>query len=218
MLLIEKDITNIKLLNRKRHYKSNSAQMFAFVEHMKLIAGGKKYKWAHSEFGNLLAKHESNNNYNICNRTKGGYTVINNLVLSDYTIKEIQKKQKDRDVFAIGRYQLIPITLNSAIKSLNLDTSLVFDETLQDRIFEEYLIDKKRPKIIAYLEGNGNVEDAMYSAAKEWASVAVEKGKKISKNRIAEEGFSYYQGDGLNKAHISSESIKKALINSKLNN
>ena len=39
MLLIEKDITNIKLLNRKRHYKSNSAQMFAFVEHMKLIAG-----------------------------------------------------------------------------------------------------------------------------------------------------------------------------------
>ena len=40
MLLIEKDITNIKLLNRKRHYKSNSAQMFAFVEHMKLITGG----------------------------------------------------------------------------------------------------------------------------------------------------------------------------------
>ena len=39
MLLIEKDITNIKLLNRKRHYKSNSAQMFAFVEHMKLICG-----------------------------------------------------------------------------------------------------------------------------------------------------------------------------------
>ena len=40
MLLIEKDITNIKLLRRKRNSRLKSAQMFAFVEHMKLITGG----------------------------------------------------------------------------------------------------------------------------------------------------------------------------------
>ena len=218
MLLIEKDITNIKLLNRKRHYKSNSAQMFAFVEHMKLITGGEEYKWAHSEFGNLIAKYESRNNYNLCNKTKGGLSVVSNLILSDYTLGEIQEKQKNRDLFAVGRYQIIPITMKSAVKKLNLKANMQFDENLQDRIFEEYLIDAKRPKIISYLEGDGSLEDAMYATAKEWASVAVEAGKKISKGRTAVGGQSYYVGDGLNKAHISTEKIKKALVNSKNNN
>lgn len=89
---------------------------------------------------------------------------------------------------------------------------------MQDRIFDEYLIVTKRPDIIAYLEGNGSVNDAMYAAAKEWASIGVEKGKTISKGRIAKGGESYYAGDGLNKAHITPEQIKNALINSKNEN
>jgi type VI secretion system secreted protein VgrG len=57
----------------------------------------------------------------------------------------------------------------------------------------------------------------MYAAAKEWASIGVEKGKTISKGRTASGGESYYDGDGLNKAHITPEKIKKALENSKKN-
>jgi hypothetical protein len=83
---------------------------------------------------------------------------------------------------------------------------------------------------IKYLESNGNVEDAMYSSAQEWASIGVEKGKKISDKKIkmgekiiyeeryAEGGESYYKGDGLNKAHISPEEIKESLIKSKNEN
>jgi hypothetical protein len=116
---------------------------------------------------------------------------------------------------AVGRYQLIPKTLNAAISSLGLDVNQNLDKEAQDKIFDEYLISVKRPKIIAYLEGEGSVEDAMYSAAKEWASIGVEKGKKISGGKIANGGESYYEGDGLNKAHITPEKIKKALIHSK---
>lgn len=84
----------------------------------------------------------------------------------------------------MGRYQLIPNTLNDAITSLGLDTNKKLDKEMQDKIFDDYLIKIKRPKIIAYLEGQGSVEDAMYDSAKEWASIGVEKGRRISDKKI----------------------------------
>ncbi|WP_282116359.1 peptidoglycan DD-metalloendopeptidase family protein [Cellulophaga baltica] len=192
---------------------------------------GGAYKWAYSYFANIIAEKESNNNYNLCNKTKkvNGVRkvfVVRDVKVVETTIKEIQKKQSDKELFAVGRYQLIPDTLNLAISTLGLDVDQRLDEIMQDRIFEEYLIDKKRPQIIAYLEGNGSVQDAMHAAAKEWASIGVEKGKKISSikvngvyiDRVAKGGESYYSGDGLNKAHITPEKIKKALIDSKNEN
>lgn len=65
-----------------------------------------------------------------------------------------------------------------------------------------------------FLKGEGNIEDAIYDWAKEFASAGVEKGRKISKGRIAKGGESYYSGDGLNKAHISPSQMKSALIKS----
>ncbi|AYN01626.1 peptidoglycan-binding domain-containing protein [Chryseobacterium sp. 3008163] len=53
-----------------------------------------KYKWSHSEFGNLIAMKESNDNYNICNQTKGGLKVIYNVKVTEFTIKEIQKNKR----------------------------------------------------------------------------------------------------------------------------
>jgi len=173
-------------------------------------------KWAHSPFGNLIAQFESGGDYNICNETLGGLSVVRDLKLTELTIKQVQEKQTARDIFATGRYQIIPKTLNSAINALKLDTSLKYDEVLQDKIFDEYLIDIKRPPIINYLEGDGTVSGAMYAAAKEWASIGVEKGKKISSG-TANGGESYYAGDGLNKAHITPGQIKQALIKSKNN-
>ncbi|MEN0051770.1 MAG: hypothetical protein AAF806_32190, partial [Bacteroidota bacterium] len=195
----------------------------AFVEHFKLICD--PHKWANSEFGKLIGKYKSRNNYNICNKTyydekagKRKSKSVTNLTIVEMTISEIQKKQKAREIFAAGRWQIIPDTLKEVIIGLKLNTNDFFNEEMQDRMFDEYLIKKKRPKIIGYLEGNETVEDAMYECAKEWASVGVEKGKKISKNRIAIGDDSYYKGDGLNKAHITANQIKQALMNSKKNN
>ncbi|MCG8210912.1 peptidoglycan-binding protein [Tenacibaculum finnmarkense] len=183
-------------------------------------ASNSEYKWAHSKFGNLIAEKESRNDYNLCNKTKivnGKRKVfeVTDVKIIETSIKDIQEKQKKKELFAVGRYQVIPVTLNSAISFLSLDVNKKLDEEMQDKIFDEYLIDKKRPKIISFLEGNGNVNDAMYAAAKEWASIGVEKGKTISKGRIASGGETYYAGDGLNKAHITPEQIKNVLINSK---
>jgi muramidase (phage lysozyme) len=175
----------------------------------------KKYKWAHSAFGNMIADKESNNNYNICNRTKGGYKVIRNIVVVNTLLKDIVAKHKSRELFAVGRYQVIPTTLNGAVSSLGLDLNKKMDEEMQDKIFDEYLISIKRPPIIKYLEKNGSVESAMYSAAQEWASIGVQKGKKLNNGNIAKGGESFYAGDGLNVAHITPEQIKNALIKSK---
>ncbi|MDR2238601.1 MAG: peptidoglycan-binding protein [Chryseobacterium sp.] len=199
-----------------------------------------KYKWAHSKFGNLIAKVESSDDYNKCNKTekvaykvngkikyKRVVKVVNTVKVVETTIKEIQKKQADKDLFAIGRYQLIPETLKSAVLSLSLDINKKLDQETQDKIFDDYLIKVKRPKIIGYLEASGAVEDAMYSAAQEWASIGVEKGKRISDKltksgekiiRYAKNGESYYADDGLNRAHVTPEEIKEALINSKNDN
>ncbi|MEJ5074920.1 hypothetical protein WH357_21735 [Enterobacter ludwigii] len=119
-------------------------------------------------------------------------------------------------MFATGRFQIIPGTLSDAVKKLNINVGDLYDEKMQDYIFEEYLIKIKRKPIIDYLEGDGSVEDAAYAWAKEFASAGVRKGRAISKGRVAEvDGVSYYAGDGLNKAHIMPDDMVKVLSDSK---
>ena len=65
-------------------------------------------------------------------------------------ISEIINKQEARDMFAVGRYQLILGTLKNAVNTLNLNPKLNFDEEVQDRIFNDYLIKVKRPAFINY--------------------------------------------------------------------
>ena len=200
----------------------------AFVEQMRRMEDDFSfYRWAHSPLGLLIAEKESNNNYNICNKIKGGLSVVRSVKVVMLSIREIQEKQKSGKIFAVGRYQLIPITLKAAVEELKLDINQKLSESMQDRIFEEYLISKKRPQIIKYLEKEGSIHDAMYAVAKEWASIGVEKGKRISDKKIEKDGKvtyekrfavggeSFYAGDGLNQAHISPKEIKSVLEKSK---
>ncbi|MCG6400762.1 peptidoglycan-binding domain-containing protein, partial [Vibrio fluvialis] len=171
--------------------------------------------WADSNFGLLLGSVESKNDYSAYNRTKGGLKSFYKTNLDKITVHEVQAMQASREMFAVGRFQLIPTTLKEAVSILAISPESTFDKSIQDQIFNEYLIRVKRPQIVAYLESNGSVEDAMYAWAKEFASAGVEKGRTISKGRIAVGGESYYSGDGLNKAHISPEKMKEVLVKSK---
>ncbi|OCG16466.1 hypothetical protein [Gilliamella sp. WF3-4] len=135
------------------------------------------------------------------------------------TIEELIDKQTKREIFAAGRFQIIPQTLKAAVAYLKLDLSLKYNKETQDTLFEEYLIKIKRKNIIKYLEHNGDIEDAIYDWAKEFASAGVRKGKAISGGRVAAfEGSSYYQGDGLNSAHILPDQMVEALRESKNGN
>ena len=196
-----------------QHYDSMKDE--SIVTPMELLVLPEKVNWAESPFGMELGKVESRNDYSAYNRTMGGLKSFFNTKLTSMTIKQVLLKQKTRDIFAVGRFQLIPSTLNAAIRSLKINTSSLFDKEVQDMIFNEYLIKTKRSQIIKLLEGSGNIEDAMHAWAKEFASAGVEKGKKISRGRIAKGGESYYSGDGLNKAHLTPEKMKSVLLESK---
>lgn len=174
--------------------------------------------WATTPFADLLASVESRGDYSAYNRTKGGLKAFFKTNLPTMTVSEIQAKQsKDcREMFAVGKYQIIPATLNAAIKHLSLGGDELFSAEIQDRIFDEYLIRVKRPEIIAYLEGDGDVEDAIYGWAKEFASAGVRAGRKISGGRKAEGGESFYAGDGLNKAHLNPDQMVEVLRISKM--
>lgn len=198
--------------------------------------------WAHSKFGEFLGKVESKNDYSAFN-VHVTYKPHYKTKLTSMTIKEVMTSQEDDTsigMFATGRFQVVPKTLKDAVSKLNLDVNALYDEEMQDKIFNEYLIKLKRPAIINYLEGNGSVEDAIYDWAKEFASAGVrkdkeispsktefetnsdgsfvrdKKGNKIHKKRYAQaEGVSYYSGDGINKAHIKPDDMVKVLEDSK---
>jgi len=201
----------------------------------------KSHGWAHSKFADLLGRIESRNDYSAHNVTKTGRPVPHyNTKLTTMSISEVMQAQKNRDMFATGRFQIIPSTLQDAVNKLKLDTSKIYNEEMQNKIFEEYIIKIKRPSFINYLEGDGDVEDAIYDWAKEFASAGVRKGKSISPEkihvsdeqgrpiyengkkkyilvpRVAQlEGESYYSGDGFNKAHILPDEMVRALEESK---
>jgi peptidoglycan hydrolase-like protein with peptidoglycan-binding domain len=96
---------------------------------------------------------------------------------STMTVGQVHDAQHaDRDdpnrLFAVGRYQVIPQTMDGAINALNLDRNQQFTPQVQDRVFNDYLIVDKRPAIHDYITGKPGVDvtDAQRALAQEWAS------------------------------------------------
>ena len=178
----------------------------------------KKYPLAHSPLADLIVSKESNNNYNIANRynpDNDKYLQTNEYILTTMTLKEVMLKQKDiKLLYATGRYQIIPETLKGAKNALQLNDNDLYNEEMQDRIFEKYLIDKKRSDVMEYLKGNGDIDKAAYALAKEFASIGVKRGLKLANGQIAKGGESYYNQSS-NKAFHSPEKVIKALKDTK---
>ena len=77
------------------------------------------------------------------------------MILTDMSIRQIMDKQSlqpgsaDR-LFAVGKYQCIPSTLQAACQKLNIDVDQTFSPTIQDIICQEYLVARKRDRLMAY--------------------------------------------------------------------
>lgn len=141
------------------------------------------------------------------------------------TVAEIRDIQSggfgNREVFAVGAYQLIPDTFNEAIAALDIPDDAVFDSELQDRIALEYLAADKRPKLRDWLDGspmevdaNGRTprEQAMMAFAKEWASIPVPYDI-TRKGVLIRRGESYYKPEG-NTANAHTAEETEALLDS----
>lgn len=139
--------------------------------------------------------------------------------LTEMTIAEIREKQAITDannperLFAVGRFQVIPSTLEMAIEALDLSDDTVFSENTQNKI-GMYLVSEKRRNVGRYLRGEGDVsrDTAMLELAKEFASMPVPYDmtvKRGGKDIKIKKGDSYY-GSG-NKAQHSYAEVKKQL-------
>jgi muramidase (phage lysozyme) len=131
--------------------------------------------------------------------------------VSDSTIadlKQLQAHPRDSNgqLFAIGRYQIIPNTLKGIQKTLNISDSTKFSKEIQDKM--GYGLMRGRTNLKNYLDGKlednkENRQKASLDMSKIWASIGVPypvNGKSTNE--------SYYPND---KASIKTELIQDKL-------
>jgi hypothetical protein len=143
--------------------------------------------------------------------------------LSQYTLGEIKSFQsRGRDsqgqLWATGRYQIIPSTLKGVQNRLGLPDSTKYDEQTQDKMGLSLLTE--RASIKSYLSGavpdtKENLERASLDVAKIWSSVGVPYDTQGSKQFVAK-NQSYYTGGG-DRASVKTEDVQEALKKLRVN-
>ena len=144
--------------------------------------------------------------YNSYNRGSMRCTKSNSspLKLTSMTIGEIQYYQSlpscsPNKLLAVGHYQIIPETLNRAVRELGIPKSAMFTPNVQDTIFAHYLAKEKQPAIHRWVSSGQDLHSASYAVAQEWAIFKAPNGRGL------------YDGKGTNKARISAVQVRLAL-------
>lgn len=107
-------------------------------------------------------------------RGPGGKIDFSTMTLGEVMDSQHLPSADSNRLFAVGRYQIIPQTMDTAAASLNLDRAENFTHELQERIFSDYLIVDKRPAIHDYIVGKpgATLVNAQHELSLEWASIA----------------------------------------------
>jgi hypothetical protein len=137
--------------------------------------------------------------------------------LSEYTLGEIknfqaQSRSGNGQLWATGRYQIIPNTLKGLQTDLNLPDSTKYNVEIQDKMGLQLLLNRKSLKdyITSQVPDNKeNLEKASLAVAQIWSSVGVPYAMtgrygSINKNQ------SYYSGGG-DKASVDTEIVQQKL-------
>ena len=129
--------------------------------------------------------------------------------LTDMTIKEVMRAQSSspRQLFAAGRYQIIPKTMRAVVEMTGIGINEMFNAQNQDRLGKALIYSNPaRHNLAAYLEGRSdNIRMAHLDFAKEWASIP-----------DPDTGYSFY-GSG-NVALHSVEEVQRALVEERARN
>ncbi len=156
--------------------------------------------------GELIASGESGRaGYSDYNRGTAGDTGrpidFSKMTLQDIMNLQSLPKGNPNRLFAVGKYQLIPVTMKAAVRELGINQTARLTPQLQEALFRNYLVAKKRPQVKAYITGqNANLVNAQMALAFEFASVA-----------RPDTGRSNYSGTGGNKASITANQTQRAL-------
>lgn len=159
----------------------------------------------YENLGRLIASGEGD--YNSVNRglVKGKNLGAFQTDLSKMTINQILARNKlkpgDKNrMNAVGKYQIIASTMKQAMKAMGLSGNERFTPELQEKIFRDFLI-PKRKGLNDYLKGGKtSLDRAQYEAAMEWASIPVPKGFKTQSGRISDGTVTYYDTNKGNRA------------------
>ena len=180
--------------------------------------GNIKTKWKNDSEYNAYNKGTKNNKIIGADFDENNESVIN---FSDMTIEEYLRRgdlsiNDPNKLFAVGRYQIIPTTMHDIVNKLKINpknTKLTPD--IQDMLFTEGLIKRKRPIVDDYLNGKPGVtrDMAVMELAKEFASIGIPYDLPA---RGLKKGQSFYEGTGGNAAHNKPEDVGTALDADKL--
>ena len=149
--------------------------------------------------------------YNSVNRgtagdTPGGASSVMGRDLTEMTVDEVVAAQQAGELFAVGKYQIIPKTMPGFLDKMGISGDEIFNQSLQEK-FPQYVLDHKRPAVGAYLSGKSNDRTAAIQAlSREFAAVGLaypEAGRQRGQSR--------YAGMSGNKASISPEAMGAAL-------
>lgn len=129
-------------------------------------------------------------------------------------VKALQSNQRDSNgqLWATGRYQIIPNTLIGSVKKAGLSDNDLYNEKNQDKLGLSLL--DARSSIRKYIrqeipDTKENLESASLSMAKIWSSIGVPYPLQ-GRNKFVDKNQSYYAGGG-DKASETTEAVQSAL-------
>lgn len=178
---------------------------------------------------NKVSYYESGGRYNIANI--GGNAKISNTNVLNLSFSELKKFQSlpegnPNRVFAAGRYQVIPKTLDSIIKNLGFTLNDKFSISNQEKI-GDYIFLNVRPSAGRYLSGKNNgtekdLEDAIQEIGQEFASMPIiysKNGQKIGNVKTGTGEVAYYGGEGANPStsKLGVKEMTRLLIETRIN-
>ena len=140
--------------------------------------------------------YDAANNGRSMDLGRSGFTKVFGTSTSEITVGQILLAQSQRRIHAVGRYQIIGITLKSLVKARCISGSQLFTEEVQDKAFV-CLIKKNRPAVWHYISTGQGIVAAANGMAREWASMPYTHGR------------SYYGGS--DKAHATRAELFDAL-------
>jgi hypothetical protein len=155
----------------------------------------------------LIASKESGKlGYDAANRGRAGDMPGGYPGLSKLTVGQVMDLQAKRQVFAAGKYQIIPDTLKGLVAMGATNPSEPFNSATQDKL-ATVLINKR-----LNAAGKDPIKQQI-ELAKEFASIAVPVDLINYKGKSIKAGQSYYSGEGDNRAAITTEQMQLALGN-----
>lgn len=154
---------------------------------------------------NTIAQGESKGNYNAYFGNAGN----NKIDFTAMTVGEVLEWQasyvaQGSPSSAVGKYQFINTTLKSLLNEMGVSHAERFDANLQDRLAIRLL---ERRGVQDYAHGRISREQLAHNLSKEWAALP----RVIGGNPDS----SYYDGDGLNKAHVKVDQVMAAIASLK---